>query len=541
MEGQAIPEDVDKTVDERFQMLATTNFSSPVRTKGQWYVATPPIVREWTKLGVADYFGRTMVAALPSNVKVGVVDVAVGGIAIEGFMSNKVADYLSTSESWLQDIAAQYNNNPYQYLVDMAKIAQQKGVIKGILMHQGESNNGQQAWLQNVKQVYESLLTDLGLNATDVPLYAGETVNADVGGICSGHNTIIAQLPEVIPTAHVVPSNGCPCASDNVHFTADGYRTMGKRYAYEVLRTMGVEPTAQSDYVWDENLKQVYEFKDFEPIEDIVLKFSGSKRITVFGTFADGHTENISKEVEFKSDDFIIRNDMVVASEAKKGTVTAVYTDFFGQKHEITVNVEVSDNESNNVLVINNGTVGENQWDKEAICKLAVPMEQGKNYVIRATVRADISGDCSVWPRNNASTNRDQWGNSADIQYLATNNVSSIFQELSWKFNATYPHDELVFAIGKLGGNVYIDDVSCMEEGGATEMIANGSFDSDDISNWSVLSWTGQSLKIDEDNFTGIETKVVTGKSNDIYDLTGRKVKNPQRGAYITGGKIVIY
>ena len=69
MEGNAQWESVDtQNVDERFQMLATTNFSSPVRHMGEWYVAKPPIVSPQGKLGMAEYFGRTMVAALPAEV-----------------------------------------------------------------------------------------------------------------------------------------------------------------------------------------------------------------------------------------------------------------------------------------------------------------------------------------------------------------------------------------------------------------------------------------------------------------------------------------
>jgi len=87
MEGQAQPETVDQSVDPRFQMMACTDFANPVRKMGEWYDATPPLVRQWTKIGMADYFGRTMVAALPENVRVGVVDVAIGGVDIKGFMS----------------------------------------------------------------------------------------------------------------------------------------------------------------------------------------------------------------------------------------------------------------------------------------------------------------------------------------------------------------------------------------------------------------------------------------------------------------------
>ena len=54
--------------------------------------------------------------------------------------------------------------------MELAKIAQRDGVIKGILMLQGETNTGQQDWPEKVKKVYENLLADLNLKAADVPL-----------------------------------------------------------------------------------------------------------------------------------------------------------------------------------------------------------------------------------------------------------------------------------------------------------------------------------------------------------------------------------
>ena len=45
MEGNARWEKVDNYVDPRFQMLATTDFTSPKRTLGEWYTAECPIVR----------------------------------------------------------------------------------------------------------------------------------------------------------------------------------------------------------------------------------------------------------------------------------------------------------------------------------------------------------------------------------------------------------------------------------------------------------------------------------------------------------------
>ncbi len=242
MEGNATPEAMDKKdVDPRFQMLACVNFNNPKRTMGEWYTATPPIVREGTGLGMADYFGRTMVKYLPEDIKVGVVDVAIGGTKIEGFISEEVADYIKPEADWLKNYFKAYDNDPYKRLVDMAKIAQESGVIKGILLHQGESNNTQQDWPKKVKLIYDRLLEDLNLKAEEIPLFVGEMVSKQEGGACWGHNAVIAKVPSVIPNSYVISSANCPQKGDGLHFTAQGYRIMGQRYAKAALELMGID------------------------------------------------------------------------------------------------------------------------------------------------------------------------------------------------------------------------------------------------------------------------------------------------------------
>ena len=255
MEGNATPEAQDKTgVDPRFKMLACVDFQSPSRKMGKWYTATPPLVRQGTGLGMADYFGRTMVANLPEDVKVGVVDVAIGGTKIEGFMQEEVAAYIASmdpaSEGWLINYFKAYNSDPYKRLVDMAKIAQESGVIKGILLHQGCSNNMQQDWPQKVKKIYNRLINDLNLNAADVPLFVGETVRSEMGGACGGHNGVIATVPSVIPNSYVISSVNCPQRGDGLHFTAAGYRAMGARYAQQALRVLyDIDPEYEDPYI----------------------------------------------------------------------------------------------------------------------------------------------------------------------------------------------------------------------------------------------------------------------------------------------------
>jgi hypothetical protein len=258
MEGNAQWESQDVgNVDPRFQMLATCNFSSPKRTLGNWYKAECPIVSPVGKLGPTDYFGRTMVQELPDK-KIGVIAVAMGGSPIEMFdkdlYKQKYQD--NYNEWWAQIARNYYGENPYGRIIEMAKKAQQVGVIKGILLHQGESNNGDEKWPGMVKKIYRDMLKDLGLRAADVPIFVGETEYENMGGGCSWHNHVVAKIPEVIPTGHVVSAEGIPGnGTDPWHFSAAGYRTFGKRYAEKVLDVMNHPDDYIKHYTIDERLE----------------------------------------------------------------------------------------------------------------------------------------------------------------------------------------------------------------------------------------------------------------------------------------------
>ncbi|MBO9563882.1 MAG: sialate O-acetylesterase [Niastella sp.] len=235
MEGAARFEPQDTTVDGRFQVLEAVDCPNLDRTMGKWYTAKPPLCRCRTGLSPADYFGRKMLAGLPANAKVGVIHVAVGGCKIELFDKDRYEAYAATAPDWMKGMIKEYGGNPYGRLVEMAKIAQRDGVIKGILVHQGESNTNDTTWPRQVKTVYDNLIKDLRLDPAAVPLLAGEVVNADQGGVCASMNKIIATLPNTIPNSYVISSAGCTDGPDNLHFNAEGYRMLGERYADKML------------------------------------------------------------------------------------------------------------------------------------------------------------------------------------------------------------------------------------------------------------------------------------------------------------------
>lgn len=244
MAGSARAEAQDSTVDERFKMMSAMDCPDKGREMGQWYTATPPLCDCRAGISPADYFGRTLVANLPENVKVGIINVSVGGCKIELFDKENYQSYVETAPGWMIGWINNFGGNPYGRLVEMAKLAQKDGVIKGILMHQGESNPNDTLWTKKVKDIYDNLVADLNLDSK-TPLLAGELLSAEFNGKCAGFNPFIGQLPGVIPNAHVISSEGCPGARDGLHFTAEGYRLLGKRYGLKMLEVnYGVSNTA---------------------------------------------------------------------------------------------------------------------------------------------------------------------------------------------------------------------------------------------------------------------------------------------------------
>ena len=248
MEGNARPEAADlASPGSRFLLMPAVDFPAtdqrPARKMGEWCEASAPLCRPNTGLTPADWFGRTLVASLPNNIKIGVIHVAIGGIDIKGFLPDSIPNYVSKkAPGWMKGMLAAYDNNPYKRLVDLAKKAQKDGVIKGILMHQGETNTGDPQWAGMVKQVYENLCGDLQLKPEEVNLYVGNIVQAGGKGVCIGCKKQIDELPQTIHTCQVISSDDCSNGPDRLHFDAAGYRELGCRYGEAVARHLGFEP-----------------------------------------------------------------------------------------------------------------------------------------------------------------------------------------------------------------------------------------------------------------------------------------------------------
>ncbi|WP_192085457.1 sialate O-acetylesterase [Algoriphagus sp. Y33] len=241
MEGSAKYEPQDTVANDRFKVLQAVDCPDLDREMGNWYPAVPPLSRCNTGLTPGDYFGKTLAENLPDSIRIGIINVSVGGCKIELFEKDNYESYVETAPEWMKGMIAQYEGNPYGRLLELAKIAQKDGVIKGILLHQGESNTGDETWPKKVAGVYDNLLSDLGLVPGSVPLLAGELVSAEQGGKCAGMNPIIATLPSVIPNSYVISSEACEAIADGLHFSAAGYRLLGSRYGEKMAELLKKE------------------------------------------------------------------------------------------------------------------------------------------------------------------------------------------------------------------------------------------------------------------------------------------------------------
>jgi hypothetical protein len=339
MEGNAAIGNADKVgVNPRFKMMAVCNgvYSGQQRNAGNWYTAIPPLCRQDTGLTPADYFGRVLTDSLPDSIKVGIIMVAIGGAGIDAFDKNNYKAYYDSSDDWQKSLMNQYGGNPYAKIIEMAKKAQKVGVIKGILLHQGETNNGQTDWPGKVKKIYDDMTTDLGLDPASVPLLAGEMRYKDQGGICWGMNSIIDDLPHTINNCYVVSADSCKGNTiDGFHFSTEGARELGRRYGLKMY-----------------SLIKKYNTIEGRTVDHLALdttKFSlltGSYlELPLKAVYQDGHITQVNKNASYQvSDSTLSRvyNGYLEVLKDGNSEIKASYIDEEGKTSTISFNVESS-------------------------------------------------------------------------------------------------------------------------------------------------------------------------------------------------------
>jgi hypothetical protein len=207
---------------------ACTQYSS-VRTANTWYTAFPALHICNEGVSPGDWFAKTMLDSIRSDIKIGLIPCALSGQSISVFVKGGSGFSIPT---WAHPTLG--DSSPYAWMLAKCKLAQKTGVIKGFLFHQGESDNGSSTWIPRLKGVLDSLKKDLGLDST-LPVIVGE-LRQDAAACCAGHNKLVDSMAKIYPKCAVASSLGLSAQSDDeYHFDPAGMRELGKRYAKALL------------------------------------------------------------------------------------------------------------------------------------------------------------------------------------------------------------------------------------------------------------------------------------------------------------------
>lgn len=150
-------------------------------------------------------------------------------------------------------------------------------------------------------------------------------------------------------------------------------------------------------------------------------------------------------------------------------------------------------NGGNKYLEIACGEPGVNKWDKQISYVLPKALVKGQSYVMTVKVKASDGGSFAAWPIWEASDNKNQWGGSNDVQYMADYDITNDYSTLTWEFTANFPIDKLQFVFGNVGGTISCDDFKLTKAGSDENLIANGDFAKESARGWNP---TGCTIKV---------------------------------------------
>lgn len=149
----------------------------------------------------------------------------------------------------------------------------------------------------------------------------------------------------------------------------------------------------------------------------------------------------------------------------------------------------------NKALHIHAGEPKANVWDYEIYYDLDQILEPGKSYTLTIKAKGSNPGTMSFWPgMKDGSTTEYGFPGVTSGEDFADNKIT---------FKPNKSIDRLRFCFGKLGGDLYFDDVTLKEEGSDKNLIENSSFDEQDISHWTKVSWVDLSYNIESASGSG--------------------------------------
>ncbi|MEM7012766.1 MAG: sialate O-acetylesterase [Verrucomicrobiota bacterium] len=197
----------------------------------KWVPAVDPLHfdKKIAGVGLGKTFG-IQIAELDPEITVGLIPCAVGGSPI---LAWEPGGYHPSTKT-----------HPWDDMLPRAKAALEVGTLKAILWHQGESDSK-----EKLAPKYEARLHSLiarfrkELGAPKVPFIAGGMGNwpeRPWDGWRKMVDQAHQQLPDHVEKTAFIGAEGLKHKGDEVHFDAESYRELGRRFA-DIYETMNLK------------------------------------------------------------------------------------------------------------------------------------------------------------------------------------------------------------------------------------------------------------------------------------------------------------
>lgn len=192
----------------------------------------------------------------------------------------------------------------------------------------------------------------------------------------------------------------------------------------------------------------------------------------------------------------------------------------------------------------------ENSWDSQLLINIPQALTVGKTYEIKLSVKGSVAvesipGDgqkpqFGSLIEDTKSSNKDQWGNSADLQYTGIFCIGTNWAEVSLgETNGNFPFNRLILQIGHYQGTLYVDNVKFIEKESGEVIIEDfkdgiaGKADKRSYHNHVTVS------KAESDCpgiATGITNITSTTDNASMFNIAGQRVDSA-KGLVIKNGK----
>lgn len=156
--------------------------------------------------------------------------------------------------------------------------------------------------------------------------------------------------------------------------------------------------------------------------------------------------------------------------------------------NELIKDKELPPAEENPGLIITAGDPKADTWEYEIYYDLDEPLKAGKTYEISLNVRGTNPGTIDFWPGKKDGSATQYGAGSFTVAESAVDN------EFTFTPNADI--DRMRFCFGKIGGTLYFDNFVLKEKGSDHNLVVNSTFDENDISHWTKVSWVDVNYKI---------------------------------------------